>query len=68
MEVLLRTLVARVEVMGAGKRRPLGMKEWSRQAFRMDMWQENVAMGSVRYEVFLARVGQLVQRGRRGWS
>ena len=48
------------EVIGVDKRRPLGMKEWSRQALRKEMWQEKVAMRSrrsVRYEVFFAKAG-----------
>ena len=36
-EALERTSAARVDVIGEDKRSPLGLKEWSRQAFRKEM-------------------------------
>ena len=40
VEALLRTSVERLDLTGSDRRRPLGMKWWSLQAFRKERWQE----------------------------
>jgi hypothetical protein len=47
VEALERTSISLVEMIEVDRRSPLGIKEWSQQAFRKEMWQEKVSMRSV---------------------
>ena len=54
VEALLSMSLDRCDLTGLVSRSPLGMKWWSLQVFKKEMWQEYVASFSVRMEEVLA--------------